>query len=50
MWPVPPYRIYYRKRVDVFECSAKEYVEAGCLLYYEASFTDILRRRAHYCG
>jgi putative tryptophan/tyrosine transport system substrate-binding protein len=29
-------------------CSAKEYVEAGCLFYYGASFTDILRRSAHY--
>jgi putative ABC transport system substrate-binding protein len=29
-------------------CSAREYAEAGCLLYYGASFTDILRRSAHY--
>jgi putative tryptophan/tyrosine transport system substrate-binding protein len=29
-------------------CSARESVEAGGLLYYGASFTDILRRSAHY--
>jgi putative ABC transport system substrate-binding protein len=29
-------------------CSARESVEAGCLLYYGASFTDILRRSAQY--
>jgi putative tryptophan/tyrosine transport system substrate-binding protein len=29
-------------------CSARESVEAGCLLYYGASFTDILRRLAQY--
>ncbi|MGH2404847.1 MAG: ABC transporter substrate-binding protein [bacterium] len=29
-------------------CAAKEYVEAGCLFYYGASFTDNLRRSARY--
>ena len=29
-------------------CSARESVEAGCLLYYGASFTEILRRSAQY--
>ena len=29
-------------------CSARESVEAGCLLYYGASFNDILRRSAQY--
>jgi putative ABC transport system substrate-binding protein len=29
-------------------CYSKEYVEAGCLLYYGASLQDVLRRSAHY--
>jgi hypothetical protein len=29
-------------------CSAKEFVEAGCLLYYGASFPDLMRRSAQY--
>lgn len=29
-------------------CSAKEFVEVGCLLYYGASFPDLLRRSAQY--
>ena len=29
-------------------CYSKEYVEAGCLLYYGPSVTDILRRAAQY--
>jgi putative tryptophan/tyrosine transport system substrate-binding protein len=29
-------------------CSAKENVEAGCLLYYGANFGDLMRRSAHY--
>jgi putative ABC transport system substrate-binding protein len=29
-------------------CAAKENVEAGCLFYYGASFTDNLRRSALY--
>lgn len=29
-------------------CSAKEFVEAGCLLYYGPSFPDLMRRSARY--
>jgi putative tryptophan/tyrosine transport system substrate-binding protein len=29
-------------------CYSKEYVEAGCLLYYGASLPDVLRRSAQY--
>jgi putative ABC transport system substrate-binding protein len=29
-------------------CYSKEYVEAGCLLYYGASLQDVLRRSAQY--
>lgn len=29
-------------------CSAKEFVEVGCLIYYGASFPDLMRRSAQY--
>jgi len=36
-----------RSRLPIM-CSAKEFVQAGCLLYYGASFSDLMRRAATY--